>query len=120
MISGQRRTSAIWVASSRLPSAQRFLVRLLAGEHHRHQGAVVGQRRNGQNAHRRRQVDRAQGEQRAQVAGKAREQQLRTQRVPRSMLRQAFIRLTEKAGMHSVVAIVPITGMTFTRAINIQ
>jgi hypothetical protein len=36
------------------------------------------------------------------------------------MLRQAFIRLTEKAGMHSVVAIVPITGMTFTRAINTQ
>jgi hypothetical protein len=30
------------------------------------------------------------------------------------MLRQAFIRLTEKAGMHSVVAMVPSTGMTFT------
>jgi hypothetical protein len=94
---------------------------VLAGEHQLHQRAAVGERRDGENADCRRQVDGAQGEQCARVLlAKPENRVCGPSGPPLSMFRQAFIRLTEKAGMHSVVAMVPITGMTFTRAINIQ
>jgi hypothetical protein len=69
---------------------RRFL-RLLACEHQAHQRPVVGERRQRENPQRRDQVDRAEGEQGAQIALETREQQGR---------RQGPTRFDVAAGIH--------------------